>query len=547
MTGPQIAVVNGEDLTGDQVDNKWSPNYQFGVTGVRRTGGYIDEEFLHQLRGKKGVGVFREMSDNDSTVGALLFAFYRLLSEVTWTIEPASSSAEDRKNAEFVEQCKDDMAHSWIDFVIEMCSFLPYGWSLHEMNFKRRLGQWYTNDRNGDWHRSKYDDGRIGWHSMPIRAQETLQRWVFSPTSGQVTAMVQMAAPDYAVRVIPMNKSLLFRTGLHKGNPEGRSILRNAYQPWFYKKRLQEFEAIGVERDLAGLPVAKVPAAVLNAKPNTKEMIMLQAFTKMVKGVRRDENEGLVFPLSYDAQGNEEYQFELLTSGGSRQFDTNGIIERYKLEILQQVLADFIQVGHEGTGSYSMHTDKRGLFQTAGNSFVKSMADTLNRKAVPLLFKLNGEQPKELPKFVPGDVDSPDLTQLGAFMTQMGGLGMQWFPDPKMEAFVRTTARVPEMDKRTETAREQEQRQALIISMANQRLQAIQIKQQAEQGEAQTTQAQAGADQATIGAASAGKELQKPGSTMPPQKAAPGAAKAPAKKAAAKKSNAPRAAKKAAK
>lgn len=58
---------------------------------------------------------------------------------------------------------------------------------------------------------------------------------------------------------IPMSKAMLFRTESVKDNPEGRSILRNAYRSWYFKRRIQEIEAIGIERDLAGLPVIHAP------------------------------------------------------------------------------------------------------------------------------------------------------------------------------------------------------------------------------------------------------------------------------------------------
>jgi hypothetical protein len=38
-------------------------------------------------------------------------------------------------------------------------------------------------------------------------------------------------------------------------------MLRTAYRPWFMKKRLEEFESIGIERDLAGLPIMWLPTA----------------------------------------------------------------------------------------------------------------------------------------------------------------------------------------------------------------------------------------------------------------------------------------------
>jgi hypothetical protein len=58
---------------------------------------------------------------------------------------------------------------------------------------------------------------------------------------------------------IPIEKMLLFRTTVQRNNPEGRSMLRTAYRPWRNKKRIEEIEGVGIERDLAGLPMARIP------------------------------------------------------------------------------------------------------------------------------------------------------------------------------------------------------------------------------------------------------------------------------------------------
>ena len=219
---------------------------------------------------------------------------------------------------------------------------MQYGWSWHEIVYKRRMGPWQNDGRR----RSKYTDGLIGWRKLPIRSQETLQRWIFDD-SGGIQGMVQLAPPDYQTRLLPIEKSLLFRFGHHKGNPEGRSALRNSYRPWFYKKRLEEFESVGVERDLAGLPMVKAPSDYLRAKPGTDQYKMVQSFQRMVRSIRRNEQEGLVFPTAYDKETNQPlFKFELLGSGGARQFYTNELIQRYEQRQLMTVLADFIMVGH---------------------------------------------------------------------------------------------------------------------------------------------------------------------------------------------------------
>ena len=430
-----------EDNAGDEIPQRVGPMDELGVTGVKRVSGYVDEEFLPALRGRKAVRVYREMSANDSMVGALLFAIDKLIREVEWKVLPATQDDEGIKAQEFLESCMEDMSHSWDDFIGEVLSVLPYGWSWHEIVYKRRIGPWEKDPKK----RSKYEDGKIGWRKLPIRAQETLLRWSFDE-SGGVRAMVQMAPPRYQTTVIPIEKSLLFRTSIAKGNPEGQSLLRTAYRSWYFKKRLEEFEAIGVERDLAGMPVGRVPADYLTAKKGTPQAKTVDAFRKMVRGVRRDENEGLVLPTQYDPDTKQPlFDFELMSSGGTRQFDTNSIISRYEQRILMAVLADFILVGHQDTGSYSLHTDKTGIFRAALNAITKAIADTMNRYAVPRLFAVNGWKLDQLPKFEPTNVDPPALDQLAGFISATAGAGMQWFPDPELEKYVREIARLPEM------------------------------------------------------------------------------------------------------
>jgi len=472
---------------GDVIPKRLPPELEVGRTGLRRVGGYVEEEFLPQLRGRKAVEVYREISNNSPIAGAMLYAIEQLLRQIEWRVEAASTSTEDRADAEFVEQCMNDMSHSWSDLMAEILTMLPYGWSWHYLVYKRRVGPWEKDPRR----RSKYTDGRIGWRKIPIRGQETLLRWIFDETGG-IKAMVQLSPPDYKTVVMPIEHSLLFRTTAAKNNPEGYSLLRRAYRPWFMLKRLEEYEAVGVERDLTGLPVGKVPADYLDPNAPKAKRDMVEAYRKMVTSVRRNEQEGLVLPQAFDQDTKQPlFDFALLTSGGSRQFNTDGIIQRYETRILMTILADFIMTGHENSGaSYALHTDKSGLFRTAINSIAQGIADVFNRHAIPRLFALNGMKPAELPTIVPNDVDPPDLGQLAQFMTAMTQAGVQWFPDPELEKFLRDAARLPALDEQIEQVREQQQRQAAVMSLAQQQMEAIQLQAQAEQGHAAIAQAQ---------------------------------------------------------
>ena len=424
---------------------------EYGRIGQQRWDGVFSEEFLPELRGHRGIKVYKEMANNDDTVGAILFAIKMLIRKVTWNVEPGGNKPKDREAADFVLECLDDMQSTWTDTVSEILSFLTYGWSFHEIVYKRRNGRKKERVLN-----SKYDDGRIGWAKLAPRAQDTLYKWEYDDRDNLV-GMTQQPPPDYNLLTIPMRKALLFRTESAKDNPEGRSILRNSYRDWFFKRRIQEIEAIGIERDLAGLPVITVPEGVNVWDSEDEEARKIYAaLVSMVKNIRRNEFEGLVLPFGYKP--------ELLSTGGTRQFDTNAIITRYDAKIAQTVLADFIMLGHEGTGSFALSEDKTQMFCVAIGAFLDIICETINSQGIPSLIDINGDVFSgitDYPYLTHGDVEDRDITQLSAFLKDMVGTGLI-IPDEGLEEYVRSVANLPEMtnipDAREKDPRREEQR-----------------------------------------------------------------------------------------
>mgnify|MGYP003134264433 CR=1 FL=1 len=414
---------------------------EIGMSGLVRQSGYVTEEFLHSLQGRKGMKTYREMSDNDAIVGAILFAVDQIIRSTKWDVEPFSPKREDVKNAKFVQECMDDMSTTWLDFISEIMSMLVYGFSLHEIVYKRRMGL----DQKDSTKRSKFNDGRIGWRKMPIRSQDSIDHWIFDKNGG-IRGCMQLAPPTYKQCVIPMEKCLLFRTHTHKNNPEGRSILRNAYRSWYFKKRIEEIEGVGLERDLAGIPIAYVDPAIMAAGATADQQAMLESIKKLIVNVRRDTQEGIVFPRVYDASGKPLYEFELLNSGGSRQFDTTGIITRYEQRIAMTVLADFILLGHGGTGSYSLAGNKTRLFAVALESYLDNITNVFNDYAIPKLFEINGMKNANLPKLRHSDLETPSLQELAQYISTLAGSGMQIFPDGKLEEYLRSIATLPKAE-----------------------------------------------------------------------------------------------------
>ena len=406
---------------------------EYGRIGQKRWDGVFSEEFLPELSGMNGIKTYREMERNDDTIGAILFAIKMLIRNVSWNVEPGGDSAKDKEAAEFVETCMNDMQSTWTDTISEILSFLPYGWSFHEIVYKRRNGK--SRDRNLS---SKYSDGLIGWKKLPIRSQDTLYKWEYDDKDNLI-GMTQMPPPTYELLTIPIRKAMLFRTESAKDNPEGRSILRNAYRDWYFKRRIQEIEAIGIERDLAGLPMIKGPEGLdLWDASDPDATKIYAALTTMVKNIRRNEYEGLVLPFGYEVQ--------LLSTGGTRQFDTNAVINRYDTKMAQTVLADFIMLGHEKVGSFALSSDKTQLFSVALGAFLDIICETFNSQGIPSLIDVNGSHfdgITDYPELAHGDVDDRDIVQLSTFIKDMVGSGVL-IPDEELEDYVRDAANLPE-------------------------------------------------------------------------------------------------------
>lgn len=414
---------------------------ELGRIGQHRYGGVSGslfyEEFLTELQGKRGVEAYSEMVDNDATVGAIMFAIEMLMRNVEFSVEPAGNKDIDRRAAEFVEECMNDMERTWADTLSEILSFLTYGWSYHEIVYKRRGGK-----SNSPVLNSKYNDGLIGWRKLPIRAQDTLYGWLYEDGSDDLQGMIQSPPPDYGQITIPLDKALHFRTRSKKDNPEGRSILRTSYRAYYFKKRIEEIEGYGIERDLAGFPVLYAPSSM--AIWDTSDPEMQQALARaesIVSSIRRDAREGLVLP-----GGEDGWKLELITSGSRRQFDTNAIIDRYDKRIATSVLADFVMLGQQQVGSFALADSKTKIFALAIGAYLDVICEVFNNQGITRLIDINGDFFKgitDYPIMKHGDIESPDLAQFSAFIKDMVGAGIVQ-PDEQLEEEVRRVGGLPE-------------------------------------------------------------------------------------------------------
>lgn len=421
---------------------------EIGSSGLRHYSGYIREELLRELEGTKGIRAYKKMA-NDDILGAVLFANETLIRQVAWTVQPADETPLSMEHATLVDgMLFEDMSQSWPMFLSEVLSMQTFGWAYHEICYKRRLGEeppagYVVGDPAWDWWApSRYEDGLIGLRKLPIRAQDTLLRWELDKTGG-LRAMVQQDQTVPGTVTIPIEKALLFRIFSTKGNPEGKSLLRAAYEDWYFKRHIKRIEGIGIERDLAGLPVVGVPAELLSPSASEEQKAVVDYSKKLATSIRQDEQGGVVKPLAYDGNNNLMFTLELLSTGGARQFDTSAIIQRYDTRMLQTTLANVLMVGMAGVGTQALGDTLSTLYTAALSTIAHSVVEVINRHLLPKLWKLNALPRETMPSLAHGRIKQVDFDKFTAGVLRLAQAGIM-LSDTDV-AHIRSEVNFPEM------------------------------------------------------------------------------------------------------
>ena len=426
---------------------------ELGTTGLRQWSGSIHEERLRELRGREGRILLREMRMNDPVISAIFFALVNSLKQATWRVKPFSESSADKECADFVESCLVDLNWSWSDqltFAIEPT--LEQGFSLLEIVFKKRLGDNPPNYIENPA-ASQFNDGRTGWRKLAPRPAETLapgSEWIFDDNGG-IQGIVQQPEVNFSSLgftpiFIPIERLLHFRTTVHPANnPEGVPVHRAMYVPYYYSKNIMEVEGIGLERDVAGIPIAYMgDDSSKSADDPNSDFKML---SDLVTNIRMDDQIGVVVPakkMGIGMSDNNGILIELLSTGGARQYNTTEILSRYDKLKAVSVLAQFIMLGMTQVGSFALSKHQGDLFVIAASSFLYHIADTFNRHGIPKLIKMNVfPDIKGMPTLQPSTIGIPDLKTISDYVNTLVGSEVLT-PDPELERHLRQIADLPQ-------------------------------------------------------------------------------------------------------
>lgn len=397
-----------------------------GNSGLEATYGRIEDDFLREWNGEEKVKRIKQMTMNSPVIGAAVMAVELQLRDIDWMF--VSEAGEDDPRIELA-----NAALKNLDFDAHLAAALNaawYGWAVFTETYERTP--------NG-----------LLWKRLKELGHDTIMNWTYEGNE-ELTGLQQW--PHLWPDPIPLNRMVHYRIRAPLDSPEGRSLLRPAWLPFYYATGLQEIEAIGLERNLAGLPVITPPMGA-NTDAGSDDMTLA---AQIVRNVRNDEQGGLVLPPPNGEGDHNRWQFSLLSSAGmSKAIDTNIVISRYEKRILMSFLAQFLMLGMDSVGALATFEGGNDFFTAAINSIADTIAKQFSDQALKRLMELNGQDPDGimLTHTPAGDME---LDILGNFLQAIQGFITL---TPEDEVAIRAMARLPEKSVDEIKAAKEEKRQ----------------------------------------------------------------------------------------
>jgi hypothetical protein len=420
-----------------------------GYNGLRVLGGEILEECSHELRWPEAIKTFKRM-EKDGAIAPALAYVEMMISRVDWTVKiPEGYEEELKDKAVFMRQVMNDMEHDFKSFIKQAVSFNRYGFAPVEKVYR------YRNRDKG----SQYDDGLIGIKKLVLRSQDSIDSWKFINKGRDLAGLYQCvnipsnrAAVSYDevvnytyednIKFIPRKKFMLFRNNPIKNNPEGQSPLVGCWTAWKYKTAYQESEAISVAQDSNGFKVLYLPPQYMTADASEENKAVFEHYKTVIKNMHQAKESGLILPLIMDDQGNKMFEFEIKSVTGQKSYDTNAIIQRYTAEILTALFADFLTLGNNGSGSFSLAESKISVVEMAIQSKLDEIKTQLNFDLAKQLFQLNGWSTDVMPEWTYGEIGKVSLDEISKFIQRTAAVGL--VPKaPKVVNWIMDQANIP--------------------------------------------------------------------------------------------------------
>lgn len=211
--------------------------------------GEIYEEAERELRFPFCIPIYQQMA-LEPTIASALSLLEMLISRSEWKATVAKTAPQEEKDrAEFINWNMQNMYRSWGDYIVEWVNYLIYGFQPVE--------KIYTRVKEGE-HKGKY-----AVKDFRSISPTTVSKWIYNMETKELAGLRQdlsRISTDFSRGAIlrgsgvwndiPRKKFMLFRYSAKMDNPQGQSPLRSCYISWKQKAAVEDYELIGISRDL---------------------------------------------------------------------------------------------------------------------------------------------------------------------------------------------------------------------------------------------------------------------------------------------------------
>lgn len=425
---PRASKVQAEDIskasTLDQPE-RWKLG-EIGSAGLNIFSGVTQEELKSDLNFPNSINTYKLMTYSPA-VNAALSLKSSMVNKTQWRVIPPKDATEEEKNkAEIVSQMLfEDMDKPFGDFLSDAMTMQIFGFSVVEKVYRRR-----TKSAG-----SAYNDSYIAPKKLALRHQQSIQKFIFSDNGEDVIGVKQVITNtnDPLGRywkkgtevVIPRSKFLHFTAGGLSDNPFGTSPLRNVYLPWKYLSALEELEAVGIQKELHGIPVFRVPAQYMSSDAPPEQKAAFEAMKNIGRNLQAGSQSCVFLPSNMDPESRAPlFNVELLSTDGKRSFDISTVKSYYQSNIFIGLSADLLLMGNTNTGSFSLGTIKNTLVANDVEQYVKKICNVLNEDLIREIYELNGWDVTRRCKLDYEGFEQESLDEIGKFIQRTSATSM---------------------------------------------------------------------------------------------------------------------------
>ena len=369
-------------------------------------------EYNSVLQGELALDKYNRARMSDGVIAGVLLGVKTPVFAGNWRVDPGGSAKEDKDAAKFVSDClMKYQSIGWSQILMDAMLCADFGFMIFEKVWENRKIDGVT---------------RTVLKKLAPRHPADVLEIQYDKNGGPKAVVFNVvdANGNADERKIDIEKLLIITYQQEVGNLRGRSVLRAAYQHYYYKTQLYKIDAIQKERHGIGIPVIKLPPGFT---PQDK-----QEANALGRNLRTNERAHIVLPPNW------EIFFAKL--------EGNPVNALESIKYHDQVIRESVLAGFLGQDA-ATNEDDLSLFYKSTRFVANAICDAFNTYLVSDIIRYNyGKDEVKMPRLQVRQIgEQADNRTLSFTLRNLVGAGIIR-PDDVLENYIRDLIDLPPVD-----------------------------------------------------------------------------------------------------